>query len=81
MRTEENFGREWKHLEWMLRFHNPRSYWFVPTADDYIISCIKPERKELPLGTAACQYRLINDEPCVISKVFASDVTKTEIAT
>ncbi len=76
MRTEEKFRTAWTKLEWMLKFHAPRAYWLIPTADDYVVSLPAPRAEDLPLGTASLQYELREGEPYAIAQVYATNVEK-----
>ena len=57
MRTEEQFSKTWEAVKRYHRMHN-KPVWLVPREDDYIISVIKPEPNELPMGTASNLYDL-----------------------
>lgn len=55
MRSSEQFEAIWHELKWFVRFHN-KPVWLVPLEDRYSLSVIRPEGKDLPVGTCSNLY-------------------------
>ena len=65
MRTEEQFAATYNTAKWFTRYHN-KPVWLVPRENEYAISVIKPEGRNLPRGTSAVLY---NQNMEIIDKV------------
>lgn len=69
-RDSYEFDKTYQEVKDYVRRHK-KSVWLVPRANDYAISCIKPEPRELPIGTTAVLYDAYME---IIDRVAALDL-------